>query len=214
MNSRDIINGTTQASKEMIYVCRHGATALDDLKRSDGWLDLPLSSEGNQGVVETLDYLKHVPITCIYAAPLMRTQETAHILQTGIATHPEIETVDEALTWDLGTMSGDPKDPNKDKVRDLLQHPDTVPDGGESYDDFLARFDPWFEKMKEDSETEGPLLLILSGSNIRRISEQVMHDRAALNVSESGLFVLYPEPSGQWTAQVNVGDSDDQYEDS
>jgi hypothetical protein len=68
--------------------------------------------------------------------------------------------------------------------------------------------------MKEDSETEGPLLLILSGSNIRRISEQVMHDRAALNVSESGLFVLYPEPSGQWTAQVIVGDSDDQDEDS
>jgi broad specificity phosphatase PhoE len=214
MNSQDMLNGVTTAQKQMVYCMRHGSTALDDLHRSDGYLDLPLSSEGNQGVVETLDYLKHVPITCIYAAPLLWTQETAHILQTGIATHPEIETSPEALTWDLGTMSGDPKDPNKDKVRDLLQHPDQVPDGGESYDDFTSTFDPWFEKMQDDSKTEGPLLLILSGSNIRRISEQIMHDRAALNVGEAGLFVLYPEPGGQWTAQIITGDSADQDEDS
>ena len=118
------------------------------------------------------------------------------------------------MTWDLGTMAGDPKDPNKDKVRDLLQHPDSAPVDGESYNDFTERFDPWFEKQKADSKTEGPLLLILSGSNIRRISEQIMHDRAALNVGEAGLFVLYPEPGGQWTAQVITGDSDDQDEDS
>ena len=35
--------------KEPIYVMRHGRTALDALKRSDGWLDFPLTDDGRRG---------------------------------------------------------------------------------------------------------------------------------------------------------------------
>lgn len=211
INGAAVLNGKPQSPKERLYVMRHGATALDKLHRSDGWLDLPLSDEGNQEIVETLDYLKYMPITTIFAAPLRRTQETAHILQSGIATHPKIQAAPEAMTWDLGTMSGDPKQPNKSAVRYLLAHPDKSPPNGESYDGFTGRFDPWFEQQKKDAKTNGPILLILSGSNIRRISELVMNDRGALDLDEAGLFVMMPEPdSNQWTAEIICGHRDEQ----
>ena len=198
------LNAPTQ--KEFIWVMRHGRTALDDLHRSDGWLDLPLSDEGRQEIVEVLsEYLKHVPFTCIYCAPLRRTEETAHILQSGITTHPEIETADDAMTWNLGSLAGDPKAPNKVVVRDLLANPEKSAPDGESYEDFCERFDKWQDKQFDEVGTDGPFLEILSGSNCRRLSERLFNDRAVLDIDESGLFVLYRDVNGKWTADVITG---------
>ncbi len=175
--------------KEFIYVMRHGRTALDELHRSDGWLDLPLSDEGRQNIVEVLsDYLKDIPFTCIYCAPLRRTEETAHILQSGISSHPEIELADEAMTWNLGSLAGDPD--------------------GESYDDFTDRFDTWQDEQFDEVSDEGPFLEILSGSNCRRLSERLFNDRSVLDIDESGLFVMYKDVNGKWTADVICGHRD------
>ena len=32
--------------KKVLYIARHGKTALDPTHRSDGWLDLPLTDDG------------------------------------------------------------------------------------------------------------------------------------------------------------------------
>ena len=65
----------------IVYLLRHGRTAMDVLKRSDGWLDLPLSDKGRMGLIEAQQYLKLEPLLAIYAPPLRRAQETAHILR-------------------------------------------------------------------------------------------------------------------------------------
>lgn len=205
---------STESPKERIYIMRHGKTALDKTSRSDGWIDLPLSSEGQESVVETLaDHLKMVPITCIYPSHLIRTKETAHTVASGILSHPEIEPKKEAATWNLGAMAGDPKQPNKQAVKYLLNHPDTAPQGGESYNEFKGRFLPFFEKMKKDAKKDVPLLLILSGSCCRLISEVLFQDRSTLDLDEAGLAVLYPE-EGKWVADVICGHKDDDDEAS
>ena len=196
--------------KEFVYVMRHGATAMDISSRSDGYVDLPLSDEGREGLVETLsDHLKLVPITCIYAAPLRRTEETAHILKSGMASDPEIEIVDEALPFDLGTLGGEKKEVTKPQVQLLIDNPSKSAPNGESYDDFTERFDPWLEKMEKESKTEGPLLLVLSGSNLRRISELLFGDRETLDLDEAGLAVLSRSVNGKWTAETLCGAKED-----
>lgn len=198
-----------QASpKNVIYVMRHGSTALDDSHRNDSWIDLPLSDEGRNEVVATLsDYLKLVPITCIYAAPFKRTQESAHILKSGMVSNPEIEISPESKTWNLGVLAGEVKQPNRKIVQSLLDHPDRKALNGESYNEFCKRFDAWLEKQKKDAAKEGPLLLVLSGSNCRRISELLFNDRDILDIDEAGLFMMYPDDSG-WTAVVIAGHRD------
>ena len=188
--------------KEKIYCMRHGQTALDDLHRSDGWLDLPLNDEGRQNIVVALSkFLKRIPITRIYVAPLRRTKETAEILKSGLTSDPKIEVESDIKTWNLGSLAGDKKSPNKKIVKDLIDHPSKKAPDGESYDEFMNRFDSFVKKLEGESKKEGPFLMVLSGSNCRRLSEMLFRDRAELDIDEAGVFVLFPE-DGKWTAKV------------
>jgi broad specificity phosphatase PhoE len=191
-----------EKDKQRIFCIRHGQTALDDLHRSDGWLDLPLNDEGRQNIVLQLKFLKKIPITKIYTAPLRRTEETAKILQSGIMSHPSIEVSEEIKTWNLGSLAGDPKKPNKVIVKDLLRNPSKEAPDGESYDEFTGRFDPYLENLEKQAKEKGPFLVVLSGSNCRRVSELSMGDREDLDMDESGLFVLQPDTEGKWKAKV------------
>src|ERR1700690_561347 len=189
--------------KDRIFCIRHGQTALDALHRSDGWLDLPLNDEGRQNVVIALaEYLKGVPITCIYTSSLRRTDETATIIKSGLSSDPKIEKVPEIKTWNLGDLAGDPKKPNKKVVKDLLNNPDKAAPEGESYNEFKGRFEPWVKKMQKEVKEDGPFLFVLSGSNCRHLSEMILHDRNALDIDEAGLFILYPDEDGKWNAEV------------
>ena len=192
--------------KQRIFCVRHGQTALDDLHRSDGWLDLPLNDEGRKNVVVTLaKYLKKVPITCIYTSPLKRTTETAEIMKSGITSDPKIEEVEDIKTWNLGSMAGDPKKPNKKVVKDLVSNPSKKAPDGESYDEFTERFDAWMKKLEGESKDDGPFLVVLSGSNCRRLSEVLLGERQDLDMDEAGLFVLQPDDDGKWVAKVMKG---------
>jgi broad specificity phosphatase PhoE len=192
--------------KQRIFCMRHGQTALDDLHRSDGWLDLPLDDEGRKNVVLTLTkYLKKVPITKIYTSPVKRTKETAEILKSGMVSDPKIEQTEAIKTWNLGSLAGDPKKPNKKVVKNLIaSSSDKAPDG-ESYNDFKERFDSFLDKLQKESKEKGPFLLVLSGSNCRRVGEKLLGDREDLDIDESGLFVIKLDNSGEWNAEVVKG---------
>jgi broad specificity phosphatase PhoE len=213
MNSYDILNGQIDSTQK-IYCLRHAQTALDATHRSDGWLDLPLSDKGRQQLVETLvNYLKYVPITCIYASSLLRTEETANIVQSGLVSKPEIEITDNLITWNLGSLAGDEKQARRNIVRDLIANPEESAPDGESYNDFTDRFDEFVTKMESEAQDEGPLLLVVSGSCCRRLGELLFHDRAALDMDECGLFVMYKN-GDKWTADVLTGLKDEDQENS
>lgn len=192
--------------KQRIFCMRHGQTAMDALHRSDGWIDLPLTDEGRKNVVVTLaKYLKKVPITRIYTSPLKRTRETAEILKSGIVSDPKIIEAENAKTWNLGSMAGNPKKPNKKVVKNLIANPSEKAPDGESYDDFTGRFDTWLESLEKESKENGPFAAVFSGSNCRRIGEKLLGDREDLDIDESGLFVIKLDNYGNWTAEVVKG---------
>lgn len=189
-----------------IYLLRHGRTAMDALKRSDGWVDLPLSDKGRMGLIEPQQYLKLEPVAKIYSPPLRRTEETAHIIASGMMHKPDVLTTPKAMTWNLGVLAGAHKEQNRPKVKRLLANPDEVPLGGESYNEFKKRYMGWFQTRAEQSRRAGkPILLICSGSNLRLVSEILLDDRDKLNLDEGGLAVLH-YAKGSWHAEVLFGD--------
>lgn len=200
-----------QEQQDCVYVMRHASTALDNQHRSDGWLDLPLSDRGNQQVVDTMSKnLQQLPITKIFCAPLRRTEATAHILQSGMVSHPQVKVEPDLMTWNLGSLSGGKKKPNKEVVNDLLMNPDKkAPDGGESYNQFCKRFDREMKKIFARSKTKGPFLVILSGSNLRRLGEVLKDNRNFMNVDEAGLVRISRE-DGKWVPEVISGSKDTQ----
>lgn len=194
------------SDKKTIYVIRHGRTALDALKRSDGWLDFPLTDDGRRGLMPAQQYLKDMPrpLTHIYAPSLKRTQETAEIIQSGMGIKPApITTSDAALTWNLGKeLIGSKKKQSKPIVKYYMTHPNDTPEGGESLTEFRKRFLTWFkERMQED---KGPVLLVLSGSNIREISNYLSGNREVFDLDEGGLLKLKPVGK-MWSGTVVLG---------
>jgi broad specificity phosphatase PhoE len=187
---------------------RHGHTVLDVEKRSDGFLDFPLSDDGRLGVIEAQQYLKTVPLACIYCADLKRTCETAHIIQSGTMTSPKIEKVDDARTWNLGVLAGTAKKFSKPKVRELMASPGTKPMGGESYAEFGQRFLPWFQKMAAGVlKSKKPVLYVGSGSNMRMIAQYLTGDMDNLDLDEGGLAVLH-YVGKQWHIEIIMGSDD------
>ncbi len=197
----------SEAEKERpIFVMRHGRTALDALKRSDGWLDFPLTDEGRRSIMKTHQYMKNLPpLTHIHAPTLKRTHETAEIVQSGMGIDPpKIVDCDEARTWNLGKeLIGNKKLPSKPIVKFYMRHPDKTPSGGESMNAFRERFFTWLEARMAEKR-EGPILLVLSGSNIREISDRLTGNRETLDLDEGGLLKLMPVGK-MWTGSVVFG---------
>jgi broad specificity phosphatase PhoE len=175
------------------YVMRHGQTVLDDEKRSDGWLDYPLSDKGRVGLITAQQYLKLAPIRRVYASDLRRAHETAHIIASGILTHPKVETANQAKTWNLGVLIGTKKKPNKPLVRYFMDHPTETPQGGESMQAFCARWIPWLLRIVK---TDGAKLVVTSGSNLRAIGTALYGDKDKFDLDEGGLMCLNQDAEG------------------
>jgi broad specificity phosphatase PhoE len=193
-------------TKQKIVCIRHGDTAMDDLHRSDGLIDLPLNDTGRQKVVVALStHLKEIPFTTLFSSPLKRTEETAHIITSGLYPKPKVKTLPNLKTWNLGNLAGDKKAPNKSIVVDLVNNPTRKAPDGESYEEFTERFDKCIKTLEKESKHSGPFLVVLSGSNCRRISELLFKDRSRLDIDEAGLFCMHPGKEGEWTADLIEG---------
>lgn len=193
-----------------IYIMRHGRTAMDmGANRSDGWLDMPLTDEGRVKLIPAQQLLKTIPISCIYAPDLKRTCETAEIIASGTMSDPDCEEVRAARTWNLGILAGVRKEDGRPKVKQLKENPDSAPPGGESFNEFKGRFLPWFNKTAKAAVKSGePILMVLSGSNLRVLGTDVLKgDESAVDLDEGGLAALH-NVGGTWHAEVFLGHED------
>ncbi len=207
-----ILEEVNNPYESTIFIMRHGKTALDAIHRSDGWLDFPLSDEGRIGLVKAQQYLKDIPLAAIYAPTLKRTTETAQIIQSGCISDPVIISADQSKTWNLGTLMGTTKKPNRPIVTHFMENPHEKPNGGESLDEFRARFLPWIaEREAEVSEHKQPILLIMSGSNLRELSTQLYGDKEVLDMDEGGLLTL-KKSDLSWQGRVIFGHKDEEDE--
>lgn len=188
-----------------IYLMRHGRTALDVAHRSDGWLDLPLSADGQLSVIPAQQRLKTVPLKTIYAPTLKRTKETAHLVASGTLSEPEIEHDDDARTWNLGVLAGTRKRYGRPAVQRLIDNPDRAPLGGESFNDFKGRFMPWFDKVADSAvDSNEPVLIVCSGSNLRLLGKELLDDADCLDLDEGGLAVLW-HADDCWHGEIFCG---------
>ena len=199
-----------------IYLMRHGRTALDMEKRSDGWLDMPLSNEGQVELIDSQQMLKQVPLTKIYTPSLKRTAETAHLIQSGTLSDPKIVVDDACKTWNLGVLAGTLKRYSRPEVKQLMDNPKATPQGGESYGAFTGRFLPWFQKRIAEVQKSGdPILIICSGSNLRCLGKMYLYNEDAVDLDEGGLAMMRPTAWGLSGEVILGGEpSDSEYESS
>ncbi len=126
-----------------LYIVRHGTTCWNEIGRTQGRSQNRLSEKGKVLVNETADKLKDVKIDVIYSSPLMRTMQTANILNQYHKL--KINKNDLLLEYDEGIFTGRLKSELTKTEQELKasRHPSTK----------MESFEQVFERVKEFYET-------------------------------------------------------------
>ena len=130
--------------KRTIQLLRHGATALNNMDagsdRIRGWMDVPLSTQGVKEAHKLGSKLSRVPPDCIVSSDLKRAYETACIVEMKCGA-PLVDITMVFRPWNVGVMAGRLSSEAVPVLMDLAANrPDTKVDGGESFNEFKARY--------------------------------------------------------------------------
>jgi broad specificity phosphatase PhoE len=144
-----------------IYFIRHGETDWNAEARYQGQADIPMNEKGRaqaQRNGETLrQHLPSIADADFVASPLARARETMQIVRTALGLEPDRFTVEERLKeahygdWQ-GTLLADL--PRLDAAGIAARTRDPFrwrPQGGESYEDLMARTVPWLACVTRDT---------------------------------------------------------------
>lgn len=143
-------------SERSMQLIRHGATALnnDDVSvdRIRGWKDIPLSRDGKEEAERLGEKMKDMGDLpdVIVSSDLKRACETAEIISriTGV---PLDDISRDFRPWNVGDLSGEVSKKAIPVLADYAENRPTkdVP-GGESFDDFKARFFGGLERVMKE----------------------------------------------------------------
>lgn len=171
----------------LMYLVRHGDTALNDEGAFRGWMDVELNDNGRKQAKKVGKFLKDKGIVAILCSPLQRAVETAQIIAKEIGYDPEnICPLHGFLPWHVGELSGESKEANKNVLKYALDNPQWPLPGGESVEEFGARFREAFEWiLHEATEEDGPVLVVFHTSNIIQSQHHINGESVAARPEEA-----------------------------
>jgi broad specificity phosphatase PhoE len=174
---RDIIEDAYHGEAS-VYLVRHGSTVMNrggagkDLIR--GWKDVALSEEGHEQASRLADDLADCDFKIIRTSDLKRAEDTAKAIQD--ETGGELEPLEALRSWNLG-----PKFEGKltnqriiDEIKRLVENDYEVPDGGESFEDFVQRVIDCAEPIFADAK--GETAIVTHGRCVQIISLWIAAD--------------------------------------
>lgn len=140
MSKRRINRKEAVQDNGSIFLCRHGATDLnDDGDKIRGWLEVPLNDKGIKEAQVMGKRLKG-KIDVIVASDLVRTKQTAKEVSRE-AKAPIVGFSRALRPWNVGAFTGQPSGLVLPNLFQLIEDkPNEKIPGGESFDDFKTRF--------------------------------------------------------------------------
>ena len=162
-----------------LILLRHGQSQWNLENRFTGWVDVPLSSKGEEEARAAGEKLRGRRIDLLYTSPLKRAIDTATIALDAAGIAPPLTVRDAALNE---RMYGDLQGLNKAEaaarwgdaqVKLWRRSYDVRPPGGESLADTAARVLPyWDAHILPDLRAGKNVLVVAHGNSLRAL---VMH---------------------------------------
>lgn len=156
-----------------LILVRHGQSLWNLENRFTGWVDVPLTAQGEAEARRAGELLKGHSIDVAYTSGLRRAQETLrHIMEAGEINVPVIR--DSALNErDYGDLAGLNKDDMRAKYGEEQVHIwrrsyDVAPPNGESLKDTRERTLPFFERAVLGDIKQGKDVLVVAHGNSNR----------------------------------------------
>ncbi|MFH1094685.1 MAG: 2,3-diphosphoglycerate-dependent phosphoglycerate mutase [Candidatus Micrarchaeota archaeon] len=160
-----------------LTMIRHGQSQWNLENRFTGWVDIPLSPEGEEEAHECAHLLKRfgAEYDVAYTSALVRAQDTLKIIMEDngwkMPVHKD-KALNERMYGDLQGMDKDGmrKKYGAEQVRLWRRSYDVAPPGGESLKDTAARAVPYFKKrIMRDLKAGRNVLVSAHGNSLRAI---------------------------------------------
>jgi broad specificity phosphatase PhoE len=175
----------------VLYVCRHGETALNASGCFRGNKDVPLNQNGIRDAHNLKKLFEDEPLSFVIGSDRKRAVQTADIIREGrdIAKHvsPQLRALD------VGDFSGKPRDKtNVELLQTYLDRPDEDIPGGESLNDFRGRIDPAIWEAFGMADDAGlPGMVIGHSSIIHELGQLFGSGHKSSLVEPGGVVAVY-----------------------
>ncbi len=156
-----------------LVLVRHGQSLWNLENRFTGWVDVPLTAQGEAEARRAGERLRGITLDVAYTSNLQRAQRTLQLILESIPL--ELPTIrDMALNErDYGDLAGLNKDDMRKKYGEEQVHIwrrsyDVAPPNGESLKDTRARTVPFFERAILGDIRQGKDVLVVAHGNSNR----------------------------------------------
>jgi 2,3-bisphosphoglycerate-dependent phosphoglycerate mutase len=183
----------------MLVLLRHGQSEWNRLNIFTGWVDVPLSSEGEKEAEKAAQALKDYQFDAVFTSTLSRAQKTAQIVMKDRNMPPVF--CSEALNE---RRYGDLEGKNKDEMRKIYGKEQIHiwrrsfserPPKGESLKDTCERVLPYYKKEIEPRLLKGQSILICAhGNSLRALIKYLEHlsDESVVDLEiPTGVPIVY-----------------------
>ncbi|MBQ9197764.1 MAG: histidine phosphatase family protein [Clostridia bacterium] len=130
----------------MIYIIRHGKTAMNQANVLQGRSDCPLSEEGVRQAEEAAKRLRGIRFSYVFSSPLIRAVQTARIVAPCVS--PKLD--DRLIEMDYGPYEGVSLDHMPPEIltffSDFIRNP--APQGMEPLADVVKRAGAFLEEIR------------------------------------------------------------------
>lgn len=167
----------------VLYLLRHGESAWNQEDRFTGWVDVPLTPQGEEEMRRVAERLRDVRIDRIYTSSMERTRRSAEILletlgRSGSVPIISTEQLNERF---YGELEGQNKREvaerfGAEQVRIWRRSYDVAPPGGESLKDAAARILPYTLDEILPRVRIGENVLICTHGNTLRVIRMYLDD--------------------------------------
>lgn len=175
----------------LLYLIRHGTTALNSAGRFRGKEDPPLDLRGEKDADEIVAYLQsvHAIPEFIVSSSKRRAEQTAETISSAFKT-PYI-TTDSLSAWNVGAFSGQKKNKETlDLLEQYIKDPETPIPEGESLNNFRERILPVLQECFEHAMEVGTGFIIVHSSIVHETGTQITGDHKALVVKPGGVVAI------------------------
>lgn len=184
-----------------LILLRHGQSTWNLENRFTGWVDIPLTPQGEEEARAAGEKLKGTPLQKAFTSVLVRAIETLRIALEA-AGQPDVPCVrDAALNERMyGDLQGLDKAETaakygEEQVRLWRRSYDVAPPGGESLKDTAGRSIPYFESAILPDVASGKNVLVSAhGNSLRAISMKLDHlsgEQVAKLEIPNGIPIVY-----------------------
>ena len=197
-----------------LILIRHGQSLWNLENRFTGWVDVPLTAQGEGEARAACEKLKGKPLDVAYTSALTRAQRTLQLVCEGAGINLPVikdQALNERHYGDLQGLNKDDlrKQYGEEQVKIWRRSYDVPPPNGESLKDTAARTLPFFERCILGDIRQGKNVLVVAHGNSNRsivMKLDALSEAEVLELNlETGVPLVYDlETDGKVISKVVI----------